>query len=122
MNKGKLKHKFTYYNMWFTPPTFQQLNKYGLIGRRMGEVNIIDYHDNPGENFIDNGLVCQVKNCINQADKPLEIIIFMDENIVHYSDLIGKRITADAGNFYYPGWQEIPTYQVKGLRIAGDEK
>lgn len=119
---NKIKCKYTQNDFFFNPPTFQQLNKYGLIGRRIGEVNIIDYHDNPGDNYIDDGLVCQVKNCINQADKPLEIIIFMDENIVHYSDFIGKRITADAGNFYYPGWQEIPTYEVKGLRIAGDEK
>lgn len=119
---NKIKCKYTQNDFFFNPPTFQQLNKYGLIGRRIDEVNIIDYLDNPGDNSVEDALVCQVKNCINEHDKPLEIIIFMDESIIHYADFIGKRITADAGNFYYPGWQTKPTYQVKGLKIKGDKK
>ena len=121
MNNPKLKNKFTYYDMWITPPTFQQLCDFGLIGRRIGEVNIIDYHDNPGDSFIDDGIICQVKNCINDRNKPLEILLFSNA-VADYSKFVNQLVIADAGNFYCPGWQEIPTYQVKGLRIAGDEK
>lgn len=119
MKNAKLKNKFSYYEMWFTPPTFQQLCDFGLIGRRIGEVNIINYHDQPGNNFIDDGIICQVKNCIDEYDKPLEILLFSD-TLADYSKFVNQPVIAESGNFYCPGWQEIPTYQVKGLRIAGD--
>lgn len=118
MRKKKLNLKFTNHDIWYNPLDFQQIRHFGLIGRRIGEVNIINDNDSRLDS-IEEALVCQVRNCFNAADHPLEILIFSDD-IGNYSKYINKEVTADLGDFYCPAWQELPTYQVIGLRIVGD--
>jgi hypothetical protein len=118
MKKLKFNYKFTNYDLWFRPPEFQQIRRFGLIGRRIGEVNIVNENE-PRLDSIEEALVCQVCNCLKENDQPLEILLFTDY-LEDYSKFINQKVTADLGSFYCPAWQEIPTYQVVGLRIVGE--
>lgn len=118
MKKLKFNYKFTNYDIWFRPPEFQQIRRFGLIGRRIGEVSIISENE-PRLCSTEEALVCQVRNCFKENDQPLEILLFTDY-LEDYSKFINQKVTADLGSFYCPAWQEIPTYQVVGLRIVGE--
>lgn len=119
MSKMNKKTKFIIED-FYDGVDFAELEQHGLKGYDTSYVQIIDYHDRPGDNYQQPGIVCQVKSCKNEKNYPLKIILF-DEQIIDYEQFIGQTLTASAGNFYYPGWESLPSYEVRNLRVVGGD-
>lgn len=123
--KRKTARKVTYimkciitYNDFNYGIPYDYLAEHELYAQDIGRVLNVDDHDH--WYYENTGLLCLVKDCIDENCNPLKIVIFESDEYqkIDYQKLVGKKVIADNGLFYCPLALEIPTYCVNNLRKA----